>query len=170
MTAEVAIMNKGAVALAADSAVTLDVGEGRKVFYTAEKLFTLSKYHPVGIMEFGNAEFMGVPWETVIKIYRDKLGQRSFDALEDYAGDFIRFLEDENPLFPDAQEEEHVKWAARTIFGGEIREKIEEELQSASKGRERLDERKVRAIVASIIDNVCRRWESARAIPGIPSD
>jgi hypothetical protein len=39
MTCEVAVMNKRGVALAADSAVT--VGNGFKVYHTAEKLFQL---------------------------------------------------------------------------------------------------------------------------------
>ena len=49
LTAEIIIMNKTAVALAADSAVTIGV-EGKKTYNTVNKLFTLSKYHPVGIM------------------------------------------------------------------------------------------------------------------------
>jgi hypothetical protein len=68
MTAEIAILNKSAVALAADSKVTIGTGGGRKTFDTVNKLFTLSKVHPVGIMVFGNAEFMQFPWETIVKL------------------------------------------------------------------------------------------------------
>ena len=71
MVTEIAIMNKEAIAIAADSAVTL---REQKVFTSANKIFTLSKYHPVGIMIYGSANFMEVPWETIIKIYRSKLG------------------------------------------------------------------------------------------------
>jgi hypothetical protein len=73
MTAEIAILNKNGVALAADSAVTLRNPDNQKVYNTANKLFMLSKYHPVGIMVYGSAELMGVPWETVIKIFRAEL-------------------------------------------------------------------------------------------------
>lgn len=73
MTAEIAIMNKAAVALAADSAVTFSVRGEQKVFQTVNKLFSLSKYHPVGLMVYGNAEFMGIDWETIIKIYRKSI-------------------------------------------------------------------------------------------------
>ena len=72
MTCEVAVMNKRGVALAADSAVTL--GDGEKVYLTAEKLFPVSSPNgagasivPVGIMTYGAADIMGVPWETVVK-------------------------------------------------------------------------------------------------------
>ncbi len=99
MTCEVAVMNKRGIALAADSAVTL--GDGKKIYQTAEKLFSLSSTIPVAIMTFGNAEMMGVPWETVIKIYAKTLGGRTFEALDGYATDFFRFIEKSSSLFPD---------------------------------------------------------------------
>ena len=72
MTAVVAIMNKSGLALAADSAVTVTNGTGgyssSKIYNTANKLFMLSKYHPVGIMVYSSAEFMQVPWELIIKL------------------------------------------------------------------------------------------------------
>ena len=67
MTSEVAVMNRLAVALAADSAVSVSSGRRRKVFNTANKLFMLSSHHPVGIMVYSNGSLMGVPWEVLIK-------------------------------------------------------------------------------------------------------
>lgn len=49
MTAEIAIMNESAVALAADSAVTVQHGKGFKIFQT-NKLFHLCRSNPVAIM------------------------------------------------------------------------------------------------------------------------
>jgi len=91
MTAGIAVLDKSAVALAADSAVT----RGYKVYNTANKLFMLSKYHPVGIMIYGSAEFIDIPWETIIiiKEYRRQLGAEEFDRLEEYGDNFIKFLE-----------------------------------------------------------------------------
>ncbi len=66
MTAEITVMNKSAVALAADSAVTLGPPGNGKIYDTVNKVFSLSKFHPVGIMIYGNAEFMRIPWETII--------------------------------------------------------------------------------------------------------
>lgn len=103
MTAEVAIMNKSGVALAADSAVSISTSAGTKV-YSTNKLFMLSKYHPVGVMVYGNSEVMGVPWESIIKNYRRDLRDKSFKLLEDYGTDFLAFL-DKNPhLFPEDQQ------------------------------------------------------------------
>ena len=90
MTAEIGLMNRMAVALAADSAVTLG---SMKVYNSANKLFMLSKYQPVGIMIYGNAELMSTPWETIIKVYRKNLYKNFFNTLEEYANDFINFLE-----------------------------------------------------------------------------
>ncbi|HJR60499.1 MAG TPA: hypothetical protein VJ813_13905 [Vicinamibacterales bacterium] len=91
MTAEIAILNSGAIALAADSAVTWSGASTPKIYNTVNKLFTLSKYHPVGIMVYGAADLLGVPWETIIKVYRHNLGARRFGALEAHAQDFIPF-------------------------------------------------------------------------------
>ena len=49
MTAEVVILNREAVAVAADSAVTV-TGRGPKVYNTANKLFSLSAVEPVAVM------------------------------------------------------------------------------------------------------------------------
>jgi hypothetical protein len=44
MTVEIAILNKEAVALASDSAVTVRLPGGQKIFTSANKLFPLSNY------------------------------------------------------------------------------------------------------------------------------
>jgi hypothetical protein len=96
MTAVVGILNKQAIALAADSAVTIGGTNGRKIFNKANKVFTLSKRHPVGIMIYNSASFMATPWETIIKIYREQLSDQSFPTLNDYKTDFISFLKSKN--------------------------------------------------------------------------
>jgi len=105
MTAEIVLMNKESVALATDSAVTT----GEKIFPSANKLFTLSKYQPVGIMVYGNAIFMGIPWETIIKVYRKKLGKKHFSTLEEYANNFIEFLDNGNSMFHDSVQDNYLE-------------------------------------------------------------
>ena len=89
MTAEIALLNKTAVALAADSAMTL-LGTGK--IYPANKLFALSRYHPVGAMIYNNTEFMGVPWETLIKRYRLSIGREAKSTFDDYLTDFLNYI------------------------------------------------------------------------------
>jgi len=92
MTAVIGILNKQAVAIAADSAVTIGGSSSHKIFNSANKIFTLSKTHPVGVMIYNSATFMSTPWETIIKIYRKKLGHSSFPSIQAYQEDFINFI------------------------------------------------------------------------------
>ncbi len=67
MTAEIVVMNKNGIAMAADSAVT--IGE-QKIYNSAVKLFSLSKTEPIGIMIYGSADLSSTPWEIIIKQYK----------------------------------------------------------------------------------------------------
>lgn len=95
MTALVSILNKKAAVMAADSAVTVTNGEMTKIFNTETKLFRLSNHHPVGVMFYGITEYMGMPWGVLIKLYRDKRKDKSFDTIKEYANDFLDFLKAE---------------------------------------------------------------------------
>lgn len=105
MTAEIAIMNLEAVALAADSAGTAYHGGSRKISMSQNKLFALSDVAPVGALVYGNASFMSIPWETLIKEYRRQRGKRAFGHLDEYIEDFCQFLADDirGYISPDHQ-------------------------------------------------------------------
>src|SRR5438105_15166206 len=107
-------MNQSAVALAADSAVT--IGRGQRIFDTANKLFTLSKHAPVGIMFHGNTSLMDLPWETAIKCFRADLGQQRFATLQEYADAFINYLGAHVGWFPQAHQERNVRRVAQLAF------------------------------------------------------
>ena len=109
MTAEIAVMNGEAVALATDSAVTSSVTPVTKTSPSANKLFSLSNNHPVGIMVYGNAMFMGIPWEAIIKEYRKDLPERGFDTVREYANDFVSSLNCKSIRFPDGFEAEYIE-------------------------------------------------------------
>lgn len=108
MTAEIAVFNKSAVALAADSAVTISGGGNQKIYNGAEKLFALTKHHPVGVMVYGSGDLCSAPWELVIKAYRKKLGTNHFPHLEDYATDFFSFLQDSTSIVTPGMREGHL--------------------------------------------------------------
>jgi hypothetical protein len=105
MTAEIAILNNSGIALAADSAVTIGA---QKVYNSANKLFTLSKYQPVGIMVYDSADLMEVPWEIIVKEFRSKLGQTSYKTLKEYADKFWEFLKSNVNLIPQTNKENYV--------------------------------------------------------------
>ncbi|MDH4240065.1 MAG: hypothetical protein OEW48_10920 [Phycisphaerae bacterium] len=116
MTAEIAILNSNAVALAADSAVTVG-REGGKVYASADKLFQMSTNAPVGIMLYGQSTFLGIPWETVVKCYRSELRNKTFPKLSDYLKDFIRYVKKSKQMFP----REHQRDDVRGIIAGFFR-------------------------------------------------
>jgi hypothetical protein len=60
MTAEIAVMNRVAIALAADSAATSFHGSVAKIYQTVDKLFNLDAESPVAIMIHGGSEFLSI--------------------------------------------------------------------------------------------------------------
>ena len=58
------------------------------------KLFRLSKYEPIGLLIFGDAEILRYPWETLIKLFRSELGSVKYDTVKDYADKLIEFIEE----------------------------------------------------------------------------
>ena len=92
MTAEIALLNTQAVALAADSAVTIQHETKLKVRPTANKIFLLSKYSPIAVMIYDQAELVGVPWETLVKACREDLGSKSLSTVQEYANHLFRFI------------------------------------------------------------------------------
>lgn len=155
MTTEIAIMNKSAIALAADSAVTFSKPDGQpKIYNTVNKLFALSKYQPIGIMVFDSAELMGLPWETIIKMYRSRLGPRKFDSLESYAKDFLAFLSDNPRLFPKEVQANYLGELIRNYFLQIAREALDECEQIVKKQGSVPDD-KVREVLEAHIRSWC---------------
>ena len=109
MTSEIVIMNKNAVSIAADSISTIVSRAGhhdiqRKTYSSSNKLFALYD-HSIGIMVYNNANFMGLPWETIIHAFREHIkneGKR-FETLEDGVECFISFLEKSEMFDKDQQ-------------------------------------------------------------------
>lgn len=71
MSAGICIMNKNAIALAADSAVT--VGNHLAIHNSANKLFNVSRVAPIGVIIYANATFMNIPFELILKQYKKQL-------------------------------------------------------------------------------------------------
>lgn len=169
MTAEIAIMNKEAVALATDSAVTTVQERGQKIFTSANKLFTLSKYCPVGIMIYGNANLLDVPWETIIKIYRRKLGSNNFNTLKEYADNFISFLDGNNMLFTDKQQEEYLFRSTLSYFAF-LRKDIGKKVESIINDQKKILEDQVKIIITNVIQDHFDKIEKQEKLPSIPED
>lgn len=90
MTAIVGVLNRQGVAFAADSAATHS--KTHKITNHANKILSLSKYHPVGIALYNDLSFFDVPWETIIKSFRQQLNEISYDTLSGYIDAFWTYL------------------------------------------------------------------------------
>ena len=107
MSAGICIMNRNAIAMAADSAVT--IGDHIAIHNSANKLFSLSKVSPVGAIIYANSDFLGVPIEIIIKEYKKYIGTKSYSTLEEYFNVFISYLESNIHLYRlDLNEEIYV--------------------------------------------------------------
>jgi len=113
MTAEIAILNNHGIALAADSAVTIG---SDKVYNSANKLFSLSKYNPVGIMVYDSADLIGIPWEIIIKEFRAELGSEEYDTLQEYADHFWEFVSQNNQVIPKENKDNYILHQAITYL------------------------------------------------------
>jgi len=164
MTAEIAILNRNGVALAADSAVTVSGPGGTKIYATANKVFALSRHGPVGVMIFGNSEITAVPWETVIKVYRKTLGDRRFPTLSAYGDDFVQFLNKRNRLFPAVQQRLELMGSfhgyCKAILG-EIDQELDKLLGSGPVSRV-----KAETVAGAVIQSHAQQWIRAKYLPG----
>lgn len=92
MTAEIAIANRTALALAADSAVTIRVGNKTKIYDSAEKIFELSRRQPIGLMIYNNVEFVNVPLDVVIRKFRSE-EKKIYKFVKPAADHFLAYIE-----------------------------------------------------------------------------
>ena len=104
------------MALAADSAVTVERGDSQKVRHLALKLFRLSKYRPVGVMVYNNASLLGVPMETIIKLFRRRLGKKAYGTLQEYGEALIQYLDGNDALFPNDVQDRYFLHAVETEY------------------------------------------------------
>jgi hypothetical protein len=158
MTSEIVVMNSLAVALATDSAATVTAGSDNKIYNAADKLFMLSKHHPVGVMVYSNASLLGVPWEAILKMFRRILGSTEYPRLVDYGDRLIQFLNDSKNLFPQAVEDRFYLRLVRTLFD-QIADSIHDQLyaQSLENAEEKTADEK-REFAKKVIFEMRDKW------------
>ncbi len=116
MTSEIAVMNQRAVALAADSAITLIGGGSVVVRNDQRKLFNLVEGRAVGLMFFGVADLMGHPWEHLIEHYQKKIKPKQFAHVRDYAVSFTGMLDNLEEFLPRAKQPDEYRRLLASVF------------------------------------------------------
>lgn len=163
MTAEIAILNRGAIALAADSAGTIGQGDTAKIYNGFNKIFELSEHEPVGIMIYGNLDFMGLPIESLIKRYRRLLGNGSFSHISGYMKDFLEFL----AAVPRTPKDEvtHASGVLYQYFGA-LAKRAENRIFADIKERGKYLESKINQSIKDMIDAELKDRKADTPIPG----
>jgi hypothetical protein len=117
MTSEIAVMNQRAVALAADSAVTLIDGGTVVVRNEQRKLFNLMEGQPIAIMFFGVADMLGHPWDHLIEHYQTTHRRAAAKPhVRDYGVAFTGMLDNLEEFFPPDRQHEDYRRLLASVF------------------------------------------------------
>ena len=164
MTAIVGIINRLGVAFAADSAATHTSSTFTKISNTANKIFSLSRKHPVGIALYNNLDFHGIPWEVIIKRYRDShLKNKSFPKIMDYVNDFWNYLaKDILKKIPQEEQMQHVAIYVLKLKN-EILHTAKDELSNAGVA---VDSVSMFDKMSTILRGVVEKFRSRSTTPG----
>ncbi len=168
MTAEIVIMNREAIALAADSAVSIMGGQTerpQKIFTSADKIFELSAGQSVCFMVFNYASFMGIPWEIIFTHYRRKVKHLAFSTTEECGKDFINFLANDEDLVPPEGEENYFITNTYRYFLY-IRQIIGQNLDDLAKSSGEISEDSVLQVPLSTIQGF---YDNLNSTPFAPS-
>ena len=119
MTSVVGILNKQGVAIAADSAVTRgrikDGSRQQKVTKNGNKMIRLSEAVPVAVMITGNADYLQIPWEVIVRRYRQRRGTVAHSTVEDASHDFFDYIQSDPVFWGDDCGMEYVRFLAKNI-------------------------------------------------------
>jgi hypothetical protein len=169
MTAEIVIMNREAVAIAADSAVGLVTGPAenlQKIFTSANKIFRLPNNHTAGFMIYNNAAFLGIPWEPLITRFGDSLGPAPLPTLADYADRFLVFLKSEQELITADIEKQYFISLIYTYYLS-FRQIFQQNSMEIIRVQGVISEDQVGDIVAEKINEIYTQVANAESVPDI---
>jgi hypothetical protein len=154
MTAVIGILNKSAVAIAADSAATFSNAKESKTINNANKIFTLSKYKPVGIAIYNSSAFIDTPWEVLIKEFRRQLGVTAYNTLDEYRKAFFAFVKsrmsDYNMDLNSNRNNEFIVIFFKTIVEKTLKE-LDVELKEENK---KIIKKKLNAIISNNLERL----------------
>ncbi|WP_439635322.1 hypothetical protein [Oceanicaulis sp.] len=114
MTSEVMIMNRQAVVLAADSAVTYGGGPGSVVTLEAEKILQLGPN--MALMVYSRGDVLGRSWSHIAHAFKRAHGDHDFDSVQACADAFFAFIDRNRALFPEKEETEELESLMRAAM------------------------------------------------------
>ncbi len=166
MTTEVVVINRDAVALAADSAASSVTG----IHKFANKLFGLVHDWPIALMVYSSASFMGMPWEVLIHGYRERVAEfEQFRTLDECAADFITYLGEIGRTPPVAALQSHYFTTLSNRFYYRIRLNFDNEIKLRFAMKNPPTPQDVSEIFAQYIEEAIAEIDQLPDAVGIPA-
>jgi hypothetical protein len=163
MTAEIAVLNRSAVALAADSAVTIGHGANAKTYMSENKLFEISEKKPMGLMVYNALDFYGYPWEVLIKNFRKVKGDVECHNVSDWTQCFVDWLSINHMPSMEQQEDQFTR-NVRDILEGPARSVRDEIIRFLGKRRTKALQQKIKSILPNVMREQTRRTSDEESI------
>ena len=120
MTAVAGILNKRGIAIAADSAVTMNRKNNNKIANSANKMLRLSSVNPISVMVTGNADFLLTPWDIVIRRFRQKRGEKPYPTVEACIEDFFSYILTEKMFISDDIGKQYLWYELSDLWGNVV--------------------------------------------------
>lgn len=130
MTSEVLMLNRDAVVVAADSAVTTGRAPHPRYSKAANKIFDVCRHGNVALTIYGSADIDRVPWELAAKLFRSTEAHNPQHArLLDYETALLGYLQGNTSLFPQSVRDDLLK---RRLFAAAVH--VLSQVDQADKG------------------------------------
>lgn len=120
MTAVVGILNKRGIAIAADSAVTMNRRRNEKIANSANKMLRLCSATPISVMITGSAGFLSTPWDIIVRRYRQKHGDIAFPTVEACIEDFFSYIPTEKMFLTEDMGREYLNNQLDNYWNGVV--------------------------------------------------
>lgn len=93
MSAEIISMSLRGVAIAADSTSTSARSDGsKKIRKATNKITSFSRNIPIAIVTQGNRDFNGIPFEILVRDFKNKNEDKSWKTVKDCHDDFLNYI------------------------------------------------------------------------------
>lgn len=115
MTSQIAVFNLECVAIASDSVLTVSNGRQERTLSSSEKVFDLGAGHKILAVASGEARFMKVPWTLLLREWSIRLTE-PLGSVADYANDLVGWLQSQDTLFPEEEQERFFGWQLRDYY------------------------------------------------------
>ena len=118
-------------------------------------------------MIYGDALLTGIPWETIIKSFRQRLDTQRYKTVSEYATALIKYVEDTDVLFSEEQEEGEFKLHCLELYGY-LRRQIEDRLHTLLEERGKATETDISEATLAVFREERHKIEENNVLENLP--